>query len=83
MTESAEVLPVTGFGAAEAGIAIVGAEFGGVTVTCAVALREPVDAVTVADPAVVPALKRPDAPIEPAPPALQVNVGCVIIGVEN
>ena len=74
-TERAVVVPLTGFGSADAAVAIVGAVF---TVTVAVPFTPPLVAVTVKVPAVVPAVKRPSVPIVPPPLTLQEKVGCVI-----
>jgi hypothetical protein len=56
-----------------------------VTVTLAVPFTPPLDAVTVADPAVAPAVNSPAVLTVPSPPPLtaQVNAGCGLSGMPN
>ena len=82
-TDSVVVVPVTGLGLAEAGVAIVGGLFGTVTVTLAVPFTPPLAAVTVPLPALVPAVNRPLLSIVPAALTPQVKPGCVVRSVAN
>jgi hypothetical protein len=76
------VVPVTGFGLAEAAAVIVGGWFGAlVTVTLAVPLRPLEDAVTVKGPPTVEAVNNPDVLIVPPPDTVHVNA--VLIAAPN
>ena len=70
-----------GAGDAEAGVATVGGELTAVTVTLAVPLIPPLDAVTVnGPPAELPAVKNPPVLMLPPPLTVQLNDGCVARG---